>query len=117
MCRSHPCAYRLDFFIFEKSEKSESSLRIQNEPDLRDSVGICPFWNMIELKMGSYEKLGKIKIFDILGIRYAAEAIIAHQNLCAIFAIWSIFGVHIAENRFFLASSEEANVQLNHTSI
>ena len=97
--------------------KSETSLRIQFQPDQRISVGFCLLWNMFELKMETFEKLEKFKIFDIWGLRYAAEAIIAHQNWCAIFAIWSIFGVHIAENCFFLASFEKANFQLNHTSI
>ena len=71
---------------------------------------------MFELKMETFEKLGKIKIFGILGIRYAAEAIIAHQNFCAIFAIWRIFSVGNGENHFFLALLEKANVQLHHIS-
>ena len=104
------------FFILEKSEKSQSELRFQIKPDERISVGFCSFWNMFELKMETFEKLGKIKIFGILGIRYAAEAIIAHQNFCAIFAIWRIFSVGNGENRFFLALLEKANVQLHHIS-
>ena len=76
------------FFISEKSEKSESSLRFQNEPDLRDSVGICPFRDMMEMKMETFEKGKTIEIFDILDPRFAAEAInIGRQNFCGIFAI------------------------------
>ena len=43
------------FFIFEKNGKSELSLRFQNGPDFRDSVGICPLWSIIELKIKTFE--------------------------------------------------------------
>jgi len=71
---------------------------------------------MFELKMETFESAQKIKIFDILDPRFAAEAIIAYQNFCGIFAIWRIFSVGIAENRFLLALPENTAVQLHHTS-
>ena len=105
------------FYIFEKSEKSQSELRFHFEPDWRDSVGFCPFWDMMELKMEAFESCEKIKIFDILDCRFAAEAIIAHMIFCGILAISSIFDLQNAENRFLLKSPEKAWFVLHHTSI
>ena len=98
------------FFILEKYEKSEPELRFQIKPDERISVGFCPFWRMMELKMETFESVKKIKSFDILDLRFAAGAIIAYQNFCGIFAIWRIFSVGNAENRFLLALPENTAV-------
>ena len=104
------------FFILEKCEKSQSALRFQFKPDFRVSVGIRPFRSMMELKMETFESAQKIKIFDILDFGFAAEAIIAYQNFCGIFAIWRIFSVGIAKNLDLLSLPERANIQLHHTS-
>ena len=71
---------------------------------------------MMKLKMETFESAQKIKIFDILHLRFAAQAIIAHQNFFCIFAIWRIFSVGNAENLDLLSFFERANVQLHHTS-
>ena len=104
------------FFILEKCEKSESELRFQIKPDERISVGIRPFWNMFELKMETFESAQKIKIFDISDLRFAAEAIIAHQNFRSIFAICSIFSAQIARNLIFLKNFENSGIDAHHTS-
>ena len=67
--------------------------------------------------MEVFESREKIKIFDILDPRFAAEAIIAHLIFYCIFAIRRIFGVENAENRFLLASPEKAWIHLHHTLI
>ena len=41
---------------------------------------------MMNLKMKTFETVKKIKIFDILDLRFAAGAIITYQNFCGIFA-------------------------------
>ena len=72
---------------------------------------------MMELKMEVFESREKIKIFDILDLRFAAEAIIAHLIFCGIFAIWSIFDLQSAENRFLLKMPGKARFYLHNASI
>ena len=66
--------------------------------------------------MEVFESREKIKFFDILDPRFAAEAIIAHLIFCGIFAIRSIFDLQSAENRFLLKSPKKAWFHLHHTS-
>ena len=104
------------FFIFEKSEKSELSLRFQNKPHERVSVGFCPFWSMTKPKTEAFEKREKIEILVILGTRFPSEAIFAQEKFWPIFGLWSVFDRHIARNLIFTETFENASIDVNHTS-
>ena len=71
---------------------------------------------MMELKFDAFERIWKIEISDILDPRFAAEAIIAHQNFRSIFAICSIFSAQIARDLIFPKNFENSGIDAHHTS-
>ena len=102
--------------MWEKVLFLRGTLRFQNEPDERVSVGFCSFWSMMKLNSCIFWQSEQKTIFGNSNTEYApdrenaAEILIGDNGFCS--KSW----VQNVENLNFLRAFESFHFQLKHIS-